>query len=92
MVLTTPDIWGHVGYAFLGLGMYLLAIKSIWGWVSRFVGEIIWLIIGYVIGMTSMYIWGVFFLGMELYGLHSWWDKKKAPRRRGPCNFRELMS
>ena len=90
-MLTTPDLWGHVGYALLGFGMYLLAIKSIWGWISRFAGEVIWLVIGYVIGMTSMYTWGVFFLFMEVYGLYSWWGKKEASSLRGPCSFQEFI-
>jgi hypothetical protein len=76
---TLYDAWGHVGYIFIALGMFLLSKKSIWGWVSRFVGEFIWLVVGWYMGMSSIWGWGLLFLCMEIYGFRSWWkDSRKT--------------
>lgn len=73
------DLFGHFFYACLALGMYLLAKKSKWGWVSRFIGEAGWLWIGWELGMSSIWMWGVAFLLMEIYGFWSWTSDRKQP-------------
>ena len=72
MVPVWADICGHIGYAFVALGMYFLAKKNIWGWICRWIGEMIWLVVGALIGMTSMWTWGILFLFIEAYGFYSW--------------------
>ena len=67
---------GHFGYAFIAFGMYLLARKNILGWISRFVGEVTWLAIGWAIEMDSIWSWGMVFLVMEIYGFTSWYRNK----------------
>jgi hypothetical protein len=66
------DATGHVGYAFLLLGMVLLAMKNRWGWVCRFVGEVVWVILGFAMGFSAMWFWGLIFLGIEVYGFWNW--------------------
>ena len=66
------DLLGHVSYAFIALGMLLLAKKNILGWVSRFTGEAGWLIVGWAIDMSSIWSWGLLFLFIEVYGFYSW--------------------
>ena len=72
------DLLGHTFYACLAFGMFLLAKKSRWGWVFRFVGEAGWIGIGVVLEMSSIWIWGILFLCMECYGFWSW---SKQPSR-----------
>ena len=64
--------WGHVGYALIGLGMFLLAKQIIWGWLIRFLGEVIWMYIGIKMKLSSVWLWTPVFLSMELYGFYSW--------------------
>ncbi len=66
------DVLGHIGYLCLALGMFLLARKVIWGWAARGTGEAIWLLIGVEIQMSSIWVWGVIFLIMEVYGYCLW--------------------
>jgi hypothetical protein len=55
--------------------MGLLAKQIVWGWLVRFVGELIWLFIGIKMKMDSIWIWTPIFLSMELYGFYEWWYK-----------------
>lgn len=63
---------GHLGYLFIALGMYLLAKKNILGWISRFIGGLTWLAVGWAIEMNSIWGWGSLFLFIEIYGFASW--------------------
>lgn len=75
MSLELLDLFGHLFYASLAFGMFLLAKKSHWGWVFRFIGELGWLWIGIEMGMSSIWGWGALFLCMECYGFWSWTRK-----------------
>lgn len=66
------DFLGHIGYAFLALGILLLARKNILGWVCRFIGEATWLFIGWEMKMSSIWVWGTIFLFIEVYGFLNW--------------------
>jgi hypothetical protein len=66
------DIAGHFGYAFIALGMFLIAQKSKWGFASRFTGEVIWLIVGWLMQMSSIWTWGLLFLVIDGYGFIKW--------------------
>ena len=66
------DIAGHFGYAFIALGMFLIAHKSAWGFASRFTGEVIWLVVGWLMQMSSIWTWGVLFLVIDAYGFIKW--------------------
>jgi hypothetical protein len=81
----TIDLFGHLFYAFIALGMLLLAYKSKWGWVSRFVGELGWLWIGVEMEMSSIWSWGALFLVIECYGFWSW-TRKSTPSGGEPKN------
>jgi hypothetical protein len=73
--LATADILGHIGYAILTVGMILIAHKKLSGWAFRAAGETLWIFVGFAIGISSMWTWGIFFLGLEFYGYRTW--KKK---------------
>ncbi len=75
MDVAVLDLFGHLFYASLALGMFLLAKKSRWGWVFRFVGQLGWLWIGVGLEMSSIWGWGTLFLFMECYGYWSWAEK-----------------
>lgn len=82
MVPELLDFFGHVGYLFIGLGIILLARKNILGWISRAVGEAVWLGIGFALGMSSIWIWSSLFLLMEGYGFWSWRQERKTKSRQ----------
>lgn len=66
------DVLGHIGYVFITIGILLLTRKNIWGWLFRWMGEFIWLIIGILLDMSSIWSWGLIFLGLDIYGFYSW--------------------
>ena len=76
------DIAGHFGYAFIALGMFLIAQKSAWGFALRFTGEVIWLGVGLALGMSSIWTWGILFLFIDGYGFIKWRRENAASTER----------
>ena len=66
------DMLGHIGYLSIAVGMYLVTLKNSWGFAFRFFGEVVWLVIGLLLGMSSLLIWGVIFMGIDIYGFVKW--------------------
>lgn len=76
-MITQTDYFGHWGYAFLALGMFYLSHKEKVGWAFRFFGEAIWVILGYTMGMTSIWMWGLLFMVIDLIGFIRWQEAEK---------------
>lgn len=70
--MTELDFFGHWGYAYIGLGLLFLSWGDKWGWAFRFFGELIWIILGFMMGMSSIWLWGFIFLGVDAYGFYKW--------------------
>lgn len=66
------DIAGHLGYALVMVGVFLLSRHQVLGWLFRCAGEVVWLVVGVYMGMSSIVVWGVVFVLMDLYGFWSW--------------------
>ncbi len=71
------DLVGHAAYALIALGMGLLACGVRWGWAFRFLGEAGWVGIGFALGMTSIWSWGIWFLLIDAAGFW-WWSRGRA--------------
>lgn len=68
-MLTGLDILGHLGYTLIFLGMVSIAKEERVGWILRFLGEAIWVIIGIYLGMTSIWIWGSLFMFIDMFAI-----------------------
>ena len=66
------DILGHFGYALILAGMMLVSAKSPWGWALRLLGELVWLLIGVELGMSSMVLWGLVFAALDVRTFYTW--------------------
>lgn len=66
------DIVGHVGYAMLVVGNWMIGNKQIWGFAWYFVANVIWLCIGWHIGMTSIWVWEIVFLILCVRNFLKW--------------------
>ena len=66
------DIFGHLGYSLILAGMFLVSKKNAWGWFFRLLGEIIWLIIGVYLEMSSMVLWGLVFVALDVRTFYTW--------------------
>ena len=70
------DLLGHIGYLFVALGIFFLGQHNKIGWLLRFVGEAVWIVIGFAIGMTSIWVWGFVFCALDLRGYYVWKQRK----------------
>jgi len=71
------DTIGHIGYALILVGMIFINKKSSWGWFIRLWGEILWMGIGIYTGFSSMWIWGIVFCAMDIWGYFKWRKQEK---------------
>lgn len=69
---TFADLLGHVGYASLVFGTILVARKNHLGWPFRAFGELLWVIVGFLTGLTSAWIWGAVFICIDAHGFLKW--------------------
>ena len=72
------DILGHIGYIFLLIGIILLALKKRAGWLFRIIGDTFWITVGFLLGMSAIWFWCIFFLCLDIYGYFSWRKKQKS--------------
>lgn len=66
------DLLGHIGYAFLLGGHFLIARKNKWGFTARIVGGIIWALLGIPLEMYSIVIWSILFTILDIKGFYHW--------------------
>jgi len=66
------DVFGHLCYACLFGAMILLGQKNSWGWGLRLAGEIGWVAIGFVLGLTSVWFWGLLFCIIDANNWRKW--------------------
>lgn len=77
--MTTLDLIGHGAYLSLIAGMALIARGRRGGWALRVIGDATWVVLGAVLGLTSVAIWGLMF---TLLDIAAWLGcpEKKNPR------------
>jgi hypothetical protein len=68
----TLDQIGHIGYLFLFLGLIAISYKKRGGWALRFTGEAMWVYLGLKLAMTSIWLWGLVFLLVDMFGYVKW--------------------
>ena len=66
------DLFGHLGYILLLLGMILIRNKSKWGWILRLAGESIWIVLGIIMGISSIWFWSAIFAIIDGMGYFKW--------------------
>lgn len=62
------DAAGHGGYALLLAGQLCIARGLRAGWFLRMAGELVWIVIGWALGSSSIVLWGLAALLVEAYG------------------------
>lgn len=71
------DWFGHWGYAFILVGQYYVGCKEPMGWLFRFFGEALWIIIGAMLGMSSIWVWGFIFMALDVHNYGKWRDEER---------------
>ncbi len=67
--MTFEDRLGHAAYVFLAGGTYLIASGVWWGWGVRAIGSLLWIWLGWRLGLTSVWLWSSGFAALDLWGL-----------------------
>ena len=66
------DLVGHFGYLFLMAGQFLVSKNKTLGWTLRCSGDVVWIVLGTLLGMSSIIVWSAVFLGLDLNGWRLW--------------------
>lgn len=72
------DIAGHAAYLALICGQFAVARKRRWGWVVRVVGSLVWAVLGWFLGLSSVVLWSLAFAAIDTYG---WWRRRNEQAR-----------
>jgi hypothetical protein len=70
------DFFGHLAYAALALGTWLVGKRLTLGWALRAAGSATWLVLGVVMAMSSIWFWSAVFLATDLAGFYRWKRKQ----------------
>ena len=70
--LSGVDLFGHIAYAAVLAGMVLLTRQNIYGWLVKGLGDGSWVVLGILLGMSSIWLWGFFFVLLDLIGWRQW--------------------
>jgi hypothetical protein len=71
-MLDLVDAVGHLGYCFLYLANVMIVRGKQVGWILRFQGELIWVVLGIYMGLTSIWMWGILFMIVDAWGFFKW--------------------
>lgn len=83
-ILHNPDTYGHLFYISILVGTILLTKKNKYGWLTRVVGDIGWVVVGYFIGMNSIILWSSVFALNDLRGYLLWkWSENEDGKLQG---------
>lgn len=66
------DALGHLGYVALLGGQLAISRRYAWGWALRVVGSLLWAGLGVAVGLTSIWIWSLAFVAVDLRGWLMW--------------------
>lgn len=77
-MLNSYDAFGHIAYLFIIAGMIHLTLKLRIGWIMRLIGELMWVVLGFLMGYTSIWLWGSVFVLIDLYGFIKWKENNET--------------
>ena len=66
------DLLGHVGYLLLLAGTIMVARRIPAGWALRMSGNLLWIVLGFALGLTSVILWGAVFTIIEFRSFRRW--------------------
>lgn len=64
------DLVGHLACASVLTGSLLVAKRRRLGWLIRALGDFTWVLIGWELGLSSVWLWESLSVMMDAYG---WW-------------------
>ena len=80
------DALGHVGYLLITAGMLAIGYNKMSGWLLRIAGEVIWLAIGFMTELSSIWFWGIIFIFIDLKMFVLWRKRKVIAKNCDTCS------
>jgi hypothetical protein len=80
------DALGHVGYLLITAGMLAIGHNKMSGWLLRLAGESIWLAIGFMTELSSIWFWGIIFILIDIKMFMLWRKKKLIAKNCDTCS------
>lgn len=66
------DALGHVCYAVILVGQLMVARHVVQGWLIRIAGTLGWIVLGLLLGLTSIWVWCSLFIVVDIIGYLRW--------------------
>lgn len=66
------DLLGHLTFMLAVVGTFLIGRRYRIGWAFRCTADVSFLVLGCLLGLSSMIVWGFAFLGTDLFGWRRW--------------------
>jgi len=70
-MLTLADVAGHISFLFIAAGMVLLGRRNPLGFLSQALGSAVWIVVGYFLGLSSIFFWNILFLIIAVNGYYN---------------------
>lgn len=71
------DFLGHIGYIIVVLGVWQITRQKRIGWVIHGFGSLFWMGLGLLMGMSSIFLWSIVFLVLDVVGFYRWKAKQE---------------
>ena len=68
------DLIGHFAYLLSVLGTIYVSKKDKNGFLARVISDIIWCLIGLYLNLSSIFIWSIVFLIVDIRAYRKWRD------------------
>ncbi len=69
------DLFGHIAYIVLLVGVWLLSKQRVIGWVVHGTGTAMWLVLGILMDSSAIWVWSSVFVVMDVVGFYRWRTK-----------------
>ncbi len=69
------DIYGHFGYVVIAIGSLLIANQRAEGYIFHLFAAAIWIHIGSMLRMSSLWFWESICVATAIYGWLNWTDR-----------------
>lgn len=75
------DFIGHFAYLLSVVGTIYVSKKEKNGFLARIIADSIWCLIGLYLNLSSIFLWSIVFLIVDIRGYKKWIDDTKPDRQ-----------
>ena len=72
------DFIGHFAYLLAVIGTIYVSKKDKNGFLARVISDAIWCVIGLYLNLSSIFLWSIVFLVVDIRAYRKWVDESKS--------------